>query len=346
MEKRRVGIVGTGIYLPKQRMTAKAISDATEGQWTEAAVLEKLGIQEKPIPGVEDGTQEMAVKAALNCLEVTGVDPMSIDVVLCMGEEWKEYPLTTSAIYIQEKIGARNAWGIDVQNRCCTTVSAMKIAKDMLVADETIDTILICGGYRNGDFVNYTDANMSMMFNLGAGAGAIILKANHDENILLETHIMSDGSMARDAGVEIGGIINPITKDNVDVAYKSLKLMSPQHMKERLNDVSMKNWMACIDKAFEKSNVSKEKLDYLAVLHFKHSMHKQMLSLLGLTESQSIYLNQYGHIGQVDQILSIHLAAEQGKLKDGSIVAMIAAGIGYAWAANVIRWGKGGKCDV
>lgn len=346
MEKRRVGIVGTGIYLPKQRMTAKAISDATEGQWTEAAVLEKLGIQEKPIPGVEDGTQEMAVKAALNCLEVTGVDPMSIDVVLCMGEEWKEYPLTTSAIYIQEKIGARNAWGIDVQNRCCTTVSAMKIAKDMLVADETIDTILICGGYRNGDFVNYTDANMSMMFNLGAGAGAIILKANHDENILLETHIMSDGSMARDAGVEIGGIINPITKDNVDVAYKSLKLMSPQHMKERLNDVSMKNWMACIDKAFEKSNVSKEKLDYLAVLHFKHSMHKQMLSLLGLTESQSIYLSQYGHIGQVDQILSIHLAAEQGKLKDGSIVAMIAAGIGYAWAANVIRWGKGGKCDV
>lgn len=346
MEKRRVGIVGTGIYLPKQRMTAKAISDATEGQWTEAAVLEKLGIQEKPIPGVEDGTQEMAVKAALNCLEATGVDPMSIDVVLCMGEEWKEYPLTTSAIYIQEKIGARNAWGIDVQNRCCTTVSAMKIAKDMLVADETIDTILICGGYRNGDFVNYTDANMSMMFNLGAGAGAIILKANHDENILLETHIMSDGSMARDAGVEIGGIINPITKDNVDVAYKSLKLMSPQHMKERLNDVSMKNWMACIDKAFEKSNVSKEKLDYLAVLHFKHSMHKQMLSLLGLTESQSIYLSQYGHIGQVDQILSIHLAAEQGKLKEGSIVAMIAAGIGYAWAANVIRWGKGGKCDV
>lgn len=346
MEKRRVGIVGTGIYLPEQRMTAKAISEATAGHWTEEAVVEKLGIREKPLPGTEDGTQEMAVKAALNCLEATGVDPMTIDVVLCMGEEWKEYPLTTSAIYIQEKIGALNAWGIDVQNRCCTTVSAMKIAKDMLVADESIDTILICGGYRNGDFVDYTDPNMSMMFNLGAGAGALILKADHDENLLLESHIMSDGSMARDAGVEIGGTANPITKDNLDEAYKSLRLMAPKHMKDRLNDVSMKNWMHCIDKAFEKSGVSKDELDYLAVLHFKYSMHKLMLELLGLSETQSIYLNDYGHIGQVDQILSIHLAAQQGKLKDGSIVAMIAAGIGYAWAANVIRWGKGGKRDA
>ncbi|MGX8794840.1 3-oxoacyl-ACP synthase [Fusibacter sp. JL298sf-3] len=346
MEKRRVGIVGTGIYLPEQRMTAKAISEATAGHWTEEAVVEKLGIREKPLPGTEDGTQEMAVKAALNCLEATGVDPMTIDVVLCMGEEWKEYPLTTSAIYIQEKIGALNAWGIDVQNRCCTTVSAMKIAKDMLVADESIDTILICGGYRNGDFVDYTDPNMSMMFNLGAGAGALILKADHDENLLLESHIMSDGSMARDAGVEIGGTANPITKDNLDEAYKSLRLMAPKHMKDRLNDVSMKNWMHCIDKAFEKSGVSKDELDYLAVLHFKYSMHKLMLELLGLSETQSIYLSDYGHIGQVDQILSIHLAAQQGKLKDGSIVAMIAAGIGYAWAANVIRWGKGGKRDA
>ena len=42
---------------------------------------------------------------------------------------------------------------------------------------------------------------------------------------------------------------------------------------------------------------------------------------------------------QVDQILSLHLGLEQGKIKDGTVIAMIAAGIGYAWAANVIRWG-------
>jgi 3-oxoacyl-[acyl-carrier-protein] synthase-3 len=343
MSKRKVGIVGTGIYIPDQVITAKEISEATNGVWSEDAIINKLGFSQKPIPGGDDGTQEMGVKAALDCLKNTGVDPLDIDVILCMGEEWKEYPLTTSAIYIQDKIGAKNAWGIDVQNRCCTTVTAMKMAKDMLVADETINTIMVCGGYRNGDFVDYTDKDMSMMFNLGAGAGAIILKADYNKNLLLESHIMSDGSMARDAGVQIGGIAEPITCDNIDEAYKSLRLMDADHMKNRLNEVSMDNWMFCIDKAFEKSGVSKDELDYLAVLHFKYSMHKHMLGLLGLTEEQSVYLSEFGHIGQVDQILSLHLALQQGKLKEGSVVSMIAAGIGYAWAANVIKWGEGDK---
>lgn len=346
MKKRSVGIVGTGIYIPESVVTAKEIAEATKGVWTEEAIINKLGFTQKPIPGASDGTQEMGVKAALDCLKNTGIDPLDIDVILCMGEEWKEYPLTTSAIYIQEKIGAHHAWGIDVQNRCCTTVTAMKMARDMLIADESIDTIMVCGGYRNGDFVDYTDKNMSMMYNLGAGAGAIILKAGYNKNLLLESHIMSDGSMARDAGVEIGGTCNPIRPDNVDEAYKSLRLLQPEHMKNRLNEVSMSNWMQCIDKAFEKSNVPKDKLDYLAVLHFKYSMHKTMLDLLGLDESQSIYLSEFGHIGQVDQILSLHLAQQQGKLKEGAVVSMIAAGIGYAWAANVIIWGEGGKSHV
>jgi 3-oxoacyl-[acyl-carrier-protein] synthase-3 len=346
MSKRTVGIVGTGIYIPSGTISAKEISEATQGIWAEQAIIDKLGFKRKPIPGPGDGTQEMGVKAAMDCLRNTGVDPLDIDVILCMGEEWKEYPLTTSAIYIQEQIGAKNAWGIDIQNRCCTTVSAMKIAKDMLVSDETIDTILICGGYRNGDLVDYSDKNMSMMFNLGAGGGAIILKAGYGKNLLLETHIMSDGSMARDAGVEIGGTVNPINKDNLDSAYKSLKLLNPEHMKNRLGEVSMNNWMHCINKAFEKSGVQKEALDYLAVLHFKHSMHLHMLDLLGLDENQSIYLSEYGHIGQVDQILSLHLALNEGKIREGSIISMIAAGIGYAWAANVIRWGEGGAVDV
>ena len=72
----------------------------------------------------------------------------------------------------------------------------------------------------------------------------------------------------------------------------------------------------------------------------KRSGHMGMLHDLGLSEDNSIYLEDYGHIGQIDQILSLHLALEQGKVKDGDIICMIAAGIGYVWSANVIRWGK------
>ncbi|MDD4081195.1 MAG: 3-oxoacyl-ACP synthase [Eubacteriales bacterium] len=339
--KNHVGIVGTGIYLPKGVMTAAEIAEKTNGVWAESAVREKLGIKQKlmPLDPVADGTQEMGALAALDCLKNTGVDPKDIDLILCIGEEWKEYPLTTSALYIQDRIGAVNAWGIDVQNRCCTCVSAMKIAKDMLLADDEINTVLVVGGYRNGDFLDYTDRNMSMMYNLGAGGGAILLQKNLGKNLLLGSHIISDGSLARTAGVQIGGTVEPITCDNVDEAYKSLRLFEPVKMKNRLNEVSAANWVTCIEKSLEKSGLTLEDLNYLAILHIKRSGHLGMLKDLGLREDQTIYLEDYGHIGQIDQILSLHLALEQGKVKDGSVICMLAAGIGYVWAANIIKWG-------
>ena len=334
-----VGIVGTGVYLPKKIMTAAEIAAATGGTWSEDAVRSKLGINQKYIAGPDEGTQEMGALAAIKCLENTGVDPKEIDLILCMGEEWKEYPLTTSALYIQDRIGAVNAWGIDVQNRCCTCVSAMKIARDMMVADDTINTVLIAGGYRNGDFVDYTDKDMSMMYNLSCGGGAILMKKNYGKNLLLGSKIIADGSLSRTAGVEIGGIAKPFTPENVDEGYRSLRLLDAKKMKDRLNIVSMPNWYRCIDESLAQAGLERKDIDYLDILHIKRSGHRGMLADLGLTEENTIYLEDYGHIGQVDQILSLELAIEQGKVKPGSVVCMIAAGIGYVWSANIIRWG-------
>lgn len=335
-----VGIVGTGIYIPEARMTAAQLSAATNNQWSEDAVIQKLGIVEKPMPGAGDGTQEMGVRAALDCLKNTNTSASEIDLIICIGEEWKEFPLTTSGIYIQEKIGAVNAWALDIQQRCCTSVAALKIAKDLMFADPDINTVLIAGGYRNGDFLDYTDSSVSFMYNLAAGAGAILLKKNLGRNELLGTHIITDGTMARDAGVEYGGTEKPITCENIHEAHRSLRVFDEKHMKARLNEVSMKNWMTCIDKAFEKSGVKKSDLDFLAALHFKRSMYFSLVEELGLKPEQTIYLENYGHLGQIDQILSLHLAQQTGKIAEGSIISMIAAGIGYAWGANVIRWGK------
>lgn len=335
-----VGIVGLGMYLPTKKMTAAEISAATKGAWSEEAVIKKLGIVEKYIPSDEpcDGTQEMGALAALDCLKNTGVDPMEIDAILCITEEWKEYPVTTSACYVQERIGAWNAWGIDVQNRCCTCVSAMKLAKDLLLADDECNTVLVCGGYRNCDLIDFTDNNVSFMFNLAAGGGAILLKKNYGKNLLLGTHLMSDGSIVWTAGSPVGGISNPLTPENIRENFK-LRLMDAPKMKALLNEKSTPNWYHCIDEALRKSGKKRADIDYLDILHIKRSGHLGMLKELGLTEDQSIYLENYGHVGQIDQILSLKLALEQGKVKDGDVVVMIAAGIGYTWAANVIQWG-------
>ena len=335
-----VGIAGLGLYIPETVMTAKEIAEKTKGMWTAEAVEEKLGIRQKYVANDKEGTQEMGALAALNLIDEHNIDPKEIDVILGIGEEWKEYPLTTSALYIQDRIGAVNAWGIDVQNRCVTTMTVLKMAKDMMIADDEIDTILIAGGYRNGDLVDYEEKDSSMFFNLSAGGGAILLKKNHNENLLLGTHIMSDGSLSRTAGVELGGVMNPVTAENAEESKKSLRLLKPEKMKKRLNEVSMNNWITCIDRSLEKSDLTREDIDYLNILHIKRSGHEAMLKDLNLKPEQSIYLEDYGHMGQIDQILSLKLGLKEGKIKEGTVVCSIAAGIGYVWAADIIKWGK------
>lgn len=341
-----IGILGYGFYLPDRHMSAADIAAATGGQWSEAAVRDKLGIVRKTIPGPEDGTQEMGARAALDAIKRSGIDPLEIDLILCMGEEWKEYPLTTSAIYIQERIGARRAWGIDLQQRCNTTVAAIKIAKDMLTADPEIATVMIVGGYRNGDLIDFRDPGVSFMFDLAAGAGALILRRGLNRNQVLGSHIITDGSLARDVGVWYGGTEHPIEAlPEAELAplrargNLSLRVFDVEHMKDRLNAVSMPNWLACIDRALEKSGATRADIDFLNVLHFKRSMHAGLLETLGLRDDQTVYLEDYGHLGQVDLMLSIHEGLRQGRLKDGHLMVAIAAGIGYVWGAVAVRWG-------
>src|SRR5690625_6778935 len=101
----------------------------------------------------------------------------------------------------------------------------------------------------------------------------------------------------------------------------------------------MQNFLKVIRTSLDKSGYREEDIDYLAILHMKRSAHDYVLEQLDLNEEQSIYLQEYGHIGQIDQILSLELAEKQGKLKNGDVVVLVSAGIGYAWGAMTIKWG-------
>jgi 3-oxoacyl-[acyl-carrier-protein] synthase-3 len=341
-----IGIMGYGLYIPSTYLSSAEIAAASGGRWTDDAVRNKLGFDGKPTPGPMDGTQEMGVRAAKDCLERCGVHASEIDVILCIGEEHKEYPLTTSGIYIQEQIGARQAWAIDIQQRCNTAVAALKIAKDMLIADPDVETVLIVGGYRNGDLIDFKDPTTSFMYNLGAGAGAFLVRRGYEKNLILGVQIATDGSMARDVGVRYGGTKQPIETLPEDVlaglraeGNKTLTVFDPGHMKDTLNGIGFTQWMGCLDRALSKSQLTRKDIDYLNILHFKPSMYRALLDELGLTEEQSVYLRQYGHIGQIDQMISIHEGLKQGRLRDGHVMAMLAAGIGYVWGVALVRWG-------
>ncbi|SMQ83695.1 3-oxoacyl-[acyl-carrier-protein] synthase-3 [Bacillus sp. OV166] len=334
----QIGILSTGIYLPEEFLTGKEIAEMAD--IPVSVVEEKMGIKKKYIPGPEDHTCEMGIVAAKQAIAKAGIDPMEIDLVIYIGEEHKEYPLWTAGIKLQEAVGALNAWAFDVALRCGTTVMALKVAKSMMIADPGIQTVLLAGGYRNVDFIDYDNPRTRFMFNLGAGGGAILLKKGHNENLLMETDIITDGSFSDDVVVVSGGTKNPITKEAIAQRLNKLDVLDPEGMKERLEQKSMNNFLKVIRESLRKSGFSEKDISYLGILHMKKSAHEYVLKELGLSEEQSIYLEDYGHIGQIDQILSLELALSDGKVKEGDVVVLVSAGIGYAWGATTIKWGK------
>jgi 3-oxoacyl-[acyl-carrier-protein] synthase III len=330
-----IGIQSTGVYLPSSTMSSKEIAEKA-GLPLEV-VETKMGIKKKTVPDSEDHTCAMGIQAAKKAIAKAGINPKDIDVVIYVGEEHKEYPLWTAGIKLQEEIGAYHAWAFDVALRCGTTIMAMKLAKSLLETDPDIKVVLLAGGYRNSDFIDYENSRTRFMFNLAAGGGAMILQTNLKKNIVLETSIITDGSFSEDVIVPVGGTKEPLTGKSLH-RYK-LDVTDPEGMKRRLEQKSMDYFLKVVRESVFKSGFEEKDISYVAMLHMKRSAHRYVLKELGLSEEQSIYLEEYGHIGQFDQILSLELAEEKGKLKNGDLVVLVSAGIGYAWGATTIIWG-------
>jgi 3-oxoacyl-[acyl-carrier-protein] synthase III len=340
-----VGIVAAGMYLPKTYMSAADI--AAESGLDEWVVREKLGISGKYVLDPDDHPNDMALRAAQSCLEQAGIAADEIDVVLCTTEEWREYLLWTAGIDLAHRLGASRAWAMDVHMRCCTTIAAVRTAREMMIADPEVDTVLIAGGYGISPFINLKNHRTSFMFNIGAGAGALLLRRDWPRNHVLGSHLIVDGSMSRHVVVPASGTMEAPTDRAVAEGRFSFDLVEPGQMKDRLNAVSMDNWLLCIDEALRKSGsaadgraLTRSDIGYLNLLLVKPSAHWDMVERLGLRRDQTVYLGEFGHIGEQDTIISILEGQRQGRLRDGDLMVMVGAGIGYVWGAACVRWGE------
>lgn len=336
--RRRIGVLSLGTYVPKPRMTSAEL--AQKSGIPRAVIEEKFGILAKPMPGPEDHPCVMGARAAEVAIARAGIDPLEIDAVISISEEYKERPLMVSGIKIQQLVGARNAWALDVAQRCCTTIAGLTIARAVMETDERVRTVLLAGGYRNGDLIDYRNPRVSFMYALAAGGGAMLLRRDHDCNVLLGGAMTSDGDFADDVSCTGGGTIAPLTPETAGTAAAMLDVHDVDGMKARLAERSHGNFMRVIREAAGQGGHDPRDIDYLALLHMKRSAHAAVLDDLGLSPHQSYYLEQYGHIGQFDPILSIELALAADRLRSGALVVMASAGVSYAWGAYALRWGQ------
>ncbi len=146
--------------------------------------------------------------------------------------------------------------------------------------------------------------------------------------------------------VPASGTVRHPTDEAVGEGAFKFRLVEPDAMKARLGEVSIDNWLTCVDVALEKSGPKRDgsaytrrDIDFLNMSLVKPSAYRQMLGQLGLTEEQGVYMSRIGHIGEQDAIINIEAGLEQGRLGPGDTMAILAAGIGYVWGGAIVQWG-------
>ncbi|WP_254768837.1 3-oxoacyl-ACP synthase [Salinilacihabitans rarus] len=335
-----VGLTGYGRYLPDEVLTGADVAAASGVP--EDVVVEKMGLRQKHVcPPDEDHVTDMCVAAAEAALADAALDPAALDLVRYHGSEYKDHVVWSAAADVCERVGAANAYATESYALCAGAPVAIRETSAQLRTGD-VDAALLVAASREEDLVDYGNERASFTFNFGSGACAMVLESDPGERaraLVGGSAAVTDGSFARDVIVPAGGSREPPSEETVAEGRHALDVPDPEGMKERLAPVSLSNYLAVADAALARSGFERSDLDYACVTHMKRSFHERLFAELGLDpETDGHYLDEYGHVQSVDQILALEAGRRRGLLDPGDVVCFLAAGTGYTWAATVLTW--------
>lgn len=337
MTESAVGIAGVASFLPEAQVSATELGEAS-GIPADVFV-ERFGLTGKHIAADGEHVTDLAREAATRLFTQLGVDPGEINAVVYFGSTWKNYPVWQASPRIAHELGCDRAFALELDYTSCGAPVALRVAKALAASDPRVRRVLLVGASCESRLVDYANERARFMFNFGDGAVAALLVRDHAENQILETSMITDGSLSLHVRVPAGGSARPASVATVARREHQLDVADLDGMRRKLGEVSLDNFLRVADEAVRQSGLSMRDVDFVIPIHMKRSMQDALLAKLGLDEGRTVYLEDTGHMSGVDNLLGLDRLAQSGRLRGGDVVLLLAAGIGYTWAATALRWG-------
>ncbi len=333
-----VGIVDVSSYSPARSQTTEEMAALSGIPAT--VIREKFGLDGKHIAADDEHASHLAAKAAAPILAKH--DDRCVDVLLYMGSPYRDFPVWSAGPKVQQLLGVAAAGSLayDIQGVSAGAPIAMQIAKGLILGNSHIHQVLLAGGAREHDLIDYANERSRFMFSFGAGGAAVLLRRDHPTNHVLETAGFTDGSFADDVMVPAGGSREPADHRTVEERRHALDVRDPAKMKALLDPISADNFVKVATEAVERSGYRTRDIKVLCPIHTKRSLFVEVRERLGVPEERCMYLSDHGHMSAIDPLMGLHRARERGLLHDGDLVVLLAAGTGYSWAATCVRWGR------
>jgi len=326
---RTVSIIGTGRYLPEKVVTnddlAKIVD--TNDEW----IYTRTGMRERRIARDDQATSDLATEAARAALADAGVAAEEVDLLI-VATLSPDMFFPSTACFVQEQIGANNAYCFDLGAACSGSLFAIETAKNQ-IACGAVQTALVIGAEKMSTFIDWEDRSTCVLF--GDGAGAVVLRATGAERGIMQGTYGSDGSLADLLWTPGGGSRNPISQAVIEQKQQFLKMEGREVYKHAVKQMTQSTL-----KVLEMNELTADDIKCFVA----HQANARIISAIGsrLDVQDRMFMNveKYANTSAAALLIALDEVVKSGTVQQGDLVLLVAFGGGFTWGANIVEWTK------
>lgn len=328
MPKRRATITAVGHYVPDKILSNADLEKMVET--TDEWIRTRTGISERRI--MENGaTSDLGAAAVKNLLANRGIGADQIDLIV-VATVTPDMFFPSTACLIQEKVGAKQAWGFDLSGACSGFLFALTTAAQF-IENGTHQRVVVVGADKMSTITDYTDRNNCILF--GDAGAAVLLEPASDENGGIIDHILRcDGSGERYLNMRAGGSLNPASHETVDKRMHYLFQDGKSVFK-----VAVKGMADVSAEIVERNGLTGAQVDWLVPHQANLRIIDATAERMGLDRSKvMINIQKFGNTTAATIPLCLSEWWQTGKLRTGQTIVLAAFGAGYTWGSVLMRW--------
>jgi len=330
---RRTVFAGVGHYLPERVVTNKDLEKLmdTSDEW----IRERTGIVERHWVNEDETVSGLAFKATEMALERAKMSPADIDLIVfaCM-ESDAEFP--GGGCWLQEKLQIPGIPALDIRNQCSGFIYGLSVA-DQFIKTGHYNNILLVGSEIQSTSLDLTTRGRDMAVLFGDGAGAAVLTASENgDRGVLTTHLHADGVYTKKLWAEWPSVTHHprITSEMLETDR-----IYPQMEGRYVFKHAVTRFPEVIHEALDKTGYSIKDVDLVVPHQANLRITEAVAQRLGIgMDKMYSNIDKYGNTTAATIPICLSEAWQEGRIKEGSLVAIAAFGSGFTWASALIRW--------
>jgi 3-oxoacyl-[acyl-carrier-protein] synthase-3 len=322
------GILGTGSALPEKVLTNFDLEKMVEtsDRW----ITERTGIKERRQAGPHETTSTLSVKASRKALEMAGLTPQDLDLIICSTIS-PDMPLPSTAALIQRDLGARACCAFDLAAACSGFLFGMTVA-EQFIRNGKSKNVLVIGAELLSRYVDYKDRATCVLF--GDGMAAAVLGPVTPPSGILATDLHTEGLYADHLYIPAGGTASPASHETLASGGHYIKMRGNELFK-----VAVRNMEEVSRRVLEKAQVCASQVDLFVPHQANQRITEAVRERLGVAP-EKVYTNidRIGNTSSASIPICIDECVRSGRLKRGDMVLLAAFGAGVTWGAVLMRW--------